>query len=84
MRNDIKVMGIGKRMQGTSKSGNPYDFIPVYFAFKEQDCQGFRCETVAFNPPEFPADCVPGVEYDAVFHFQKGRMYIDALLSAKN
>lgn len=80
MRNNIKVMGIGKRMQGTSKNGNPYDFIPVYFAFKEQDVQGFRVETVGFNPPEVPEDCAPGVEYDAVYHFQKGRMYIDAIL----
>lgn len=80
MRDNIKVMGIGKRKTGTAKSGNPYDFIPVYFAFKEQDCQGFRCETVIFNPPEFPGDCTPGKEYDAVFHFERGRMYIDAIL----
>lgn len=77
-RGNIKVIGIGKRMQGTAQSGNPYDFIPVYFAFKEQDCQGFCTDIVVFDPPEFPVDCTPGIEYDSVYHFQKDRMYINA------
>lgn len=78
-RATFKCVGIGKRRQGTSQFG-AYDFIPVSFAFPDSDYQGHRVAEFAFNPGEMPADMAPGKEYDIVYHFQKGKLRIDAIL----
>lgn len=78
-RSNFKCVGVGERRTGTSQFG-PYDFIPVSFAFPESGYKGHRVAEFAFPPNEIPKDMAPGKEYDIVYHFQKGKLRIDAIL----
>lgn len=78
-RTNFQCIGVGKRRTGTSQYG-AYDFIPVSFAFKDSDYHGLRVAEFAFSPNEIPQDMAPGKEYDVVYHFQKGKLRIDAIL----
>lgn len=80
MRKTIKIIGIGTRRAGTSKAGKAYDFTPVSIAYRDDNTTGHRAETVNMNTPDIPAGMTPGVELDAVMHFSKNRLYIDAIL----
>lgn len=79
-RAKFKCLGVGKRRTGTSQYG-AYDFIPVSFAFQDADFQGHRVAEFAFSPAEIPQDMAVGKEYDVVYHYQKGKLRIDAILA---
>ena len=81
MRTNIKIIGIGSRMSGTSKNtGNAYDFTPISIAFADAKTRGHRAETVNVNTAELPADIAVGSELDAVMHYANNRLYVDAIL----
>ena len=41
MRKTIKIVGVGDRRQGMSKTGKPYDFTPVHFCYEQPWIRGF-------------------------------------------
>lgn len=81
MRANVKVVGTGKRRVGVSSTGNNYDFIPVSIVFPDSETAGYRAETININGPDFDrAGVAPDQTYDMVFHYVKGRPYLDAIL----
>lgn len=84
MRANITVVGLGKRMTGTSKKNNkPYDFQAVSFLFDDQFTTGQKAATANFSGSD--VDAVGGMnigqEYDVVMHFYNNQPIIDALLA---
>lgn len=46
MRTNIKIVGLGKRMKGTSsKTGNAYDFQSVSFVYQDKYTTGLKAAT---------------------------------------
>lgn len=81
MRANVKVVGTGKRRVGVSSTGNNYNFVPVSIVFRDPEYQGFRADTMNIDGPEFDrAQIAADQEYDMVFHYVKGRPYLDAIL----
>ena len=81
MRTNIKVVGIGTRISGTSKkTGKNYDFTPVSIVFPDGRTAGYRAETVNVNTPELPVNLCVDTEYDVVLHYSNNQLYIDAFL----
>ena len=81
MRKDIQIVGIGSRRTGTTKKGDPFDFIPVSITFEDARYSGHRAETVNMDGGDFDR-CRPvvGEVYDAVMHEQNFKVYLDAIL----
>lgn len=81
MRANVKVVGTGKRRVGVSSTGNNYDFIPVSIVFKDPEFQGFRADTFNVDGSDFEKAAIAvDKQYDIVFHYVKGRPYLDAIL----
>lgn len=81
MRANVKVIGIGERVSGTSeKNGKGYDFTPICIAFKDDKFTGHRAERVNVRTTEIPVGITVGSEYDCVMHFAFGSIFIDAFL----
>lgn len=84
MRNQAKVIGLGKRMKGVStKTNRLYDFQTVVFAVPDR----FIAEGVgAFTAtvPGSDIDAIGGIRLnqmcDIVYHTHNNTTYIDALL----
>lgn len=83
MRKFISIVGVGKRMSGTGKTGKPYDFTPVAFTYDDQYISGVKCATANIN-----ADSMAGyspavgdtVEVVMREDYKTGRVYVDAVL----
>lgn len=79
----IKIVGVGDRRQGTSKTGKAYDFTPVSFCFEKPYVKGFAAATCNVNQ-DCMGDYVPIVndEKNVVMHedFRTGAFYIDAFM----
>lgn len=81
MRTNIKVVGIGQRISGTSKKTNKdYDFTPISIIFPDGRTAGYRAETVNVNAGELPAGLAVNSEHDTVMHYSNNQLYIDAFL----
>lgn len=84
MRTYINVVGVGNRMQGTSKSnGRNYDFVPVSFTYEDPygTTRGMLADTVNVPGAMFNAQPInPGDILDVVMHKQNYRNVIDAIL----
>ena len=81
MRSNVRVVGIGKRRQGTSKMGRSYDFFPVSIEFADPDYAGFRAETVSVPGDMFlKSDIQVNDDLDMVMHEQNFRLQVDAIL----
>lgn len=81
MRTNIKVVGIGSRLSGTSKKTNAnYDFTPISIIFPDGKTAGYRAETVNVNTGELPANLAVNSEHDCVMHYANNRLYVDAFL----
>lgn len=81
MRANVKVVGTGKRRKGVSAAGNSYDFTPVSIVFEDGETEGLRAETINIDQniiSEF--GIAAGQQCDMVFHFVKGRAYLDAVI----
>ena len=82
MRTNIKIVGLGKRMIGTSKTGKEYDFTPVSFTYPDGYTTGVKAVTC--NVSGDMIDAVGGLqidtEYDAVIHTVNRNTYVDAIL----
>ena len=79
----IKIVGVGDRRQGTSKTGKAYDFTPVSFCFEKPWIKGYSAATCNVNQ-DCMGDYVPAVndEKQVVMHedFRTGALYIDAFM----
>lgn len=54
----MKILGIGKRRAGVSKSGKDYDFAYLYCTHEAEDVEGEKTEEVHLNfrsPVNYPA-----------------------------
>ena len=59
MRTPIEIVGLGKRMTGTSsKTGRPYDFQSVSFLFADKYITGMAAGTTALDGAAL--DAIPG------------------------
>lgn len=83
MRAKVKIVGMGKRLSGTSKkTNNPYDFIPLSFIYQDKFTEGYKAETVNVDG-EYVDDhggIKVGDEVEFVFHVANNRTYVDAIL----
>lgn len=83
MRKTIKIVGVGDRRQGVSKTGKQYDFTPISFCYEQPWVRGYAAATCNVNQ-DCMGDYVPAVndEKDVVFHqdFKSGSIFIDAIL----
>ena len=88
MRKIVNVVGVGKRKQGVSKSGNSYDFTPVAITFEDSQRwdAGQRCAEINVNTQELreaghtglmPGDCIEVVMHE---DFRRGGFVLDAIL----
>lgn len=82
MRKKVKILGIGQAVSGTSKTGRPYAFTPVAFAYEDDGFNGFRAETVNCDSSMIldHGGIKVNDELDLVFHFQNFRPVIDAII----
>lgn len=87
MRKVVNVVGVGKRKQGVSKSGNSYDFVPLSLTFEDSGrVNGLRCCEVNANYAElasaWPDGIAPGDCAEVVMHedFRRGGFVLDAIL----
>lgn len=88
MRKIVNVVGVGKRKQGVSKSGNPYDFTPLSISFEDKSRwdKGLRVCEVNANTDELAASAPVGVNpgdcIEVVMHedFRRGGFVLDAIL----
>lgn len=83
MRKTIKIVGVGDRRQGVSKTGKPYDFTPVHFVYQKHWIKGY-CAASSNVSQDCMGDYAPAVndEKDVVMHedFRSGAVFIDAIL----
>lgn len=83
MRKTIKIVGVGDRRQGMSKTGKPYDFTPVHFCYEQPWIRGFAAASCNVSQ-DCMGDYTPAVndEKEVVMHqdFKTGAVYIDAVL----
>lgn len=88
MRKIVNVIGVGKRKQGVSKSGNSYDFTPVAISFDDSArwADGQRCAEINVNTADLndaghaqlkPGDCIEVVMHE---DFRRGGFVLDAVL----
>lgn len=82
-RAKMKIVGMGKRMQGVStKTGKSYDFQPISFVFDDPYTTGFKAATA--NVEGAMLDAIGGVrideEHDMFYHGFKGAVYVDGIL----
>lgn len=82
MRQNIKIVGLGRRLAGTSKTGKAYDFLRVSFLFKDDFTTGYKAVTANVNGPVIDSvgPLEVGKEYDTVFHFVNNSCFVDAIL----
>lgn len=82
MRKNVKILGIGQAVSGTSKTGKPYAFTPVSFAYQEDGYNGFRAESVNIDSAMIleHGGLKVNDQLDLVFHFQNFRPVVDAIL----
>lgn len=84
MRNQAKIIGLGKRMKGiSSKNNKPYDFQTVVFACPDRFIeQGVGAFTVTVRGEDI--DSIGGIKLnqmvDIVYHSHNNAYYVDALL----
>lgn len=64
----INVVG-KERFRGTSKkTGNPYDFINIYYIGAARGVEGYRSESLMLDPKEFDYDVIRvGSDYQVDF-----------------
>ena len=83
MRGTIKIVGVGQRRTGISKTGKNYDFTPVSFCYTDSRITGYGAATCNVAQ-DCLGDYAPKVndEKEAVFHqdFKSGTFYIDAII----
>lgn len=88
MRKVCEIIGVGKRKQGISKAGNPYDFTPISLSFEDgaRWDKGRRVCEVNANTEELykaaPNGLNPGGCIEVVMHedFRRGGFVLDAVL----
>lgn len=88
MRKICTLIGVGKRKQGISKAGNPYDFTPIALSFddKERWDRGSRVTEVNASTEEIfkaaPQGLNPGDVVEVVMHedYRRGGFVLDAIL----
>ena len=82
MRKNVKILGIGQPVSGTSKKGYAYAFTPVSFAYTEDQFQGFKAETVNIDSSMIldHGGIKVNDQLDIVFHYQNYRPVVDAIL----
>lgn len=73
-RNRIQIVGLGNRMKGTSKAGNPYDFQNISFLYPEKYTTGMAAGMSSLNGDQLdaiPGGLMIGQEYDAFYETGK-------------
>lgn len=82
MRKNVKILGIGQAVSGTSKAGKPYAFTPLSFAYQEDGFNGYKAETVNVDSAMILQHGGVKVndQLDMVFHYQNFRPVCDAIL----
>ena len=83
MRKNVKILGIGQSVSGTSaKTGKAYAFTPVSFAYHDDQFHGFKAETCNFDSNMILEHGGIKVEdqLDIVFHYANFRPVVDAIL----
>ncbi len=82
MRQNVKIVGIGRRLAGTSKTGKAYDFLPVSFLYKDDFTTGYKAVTCNINGPivDSAGPLAVNKDYDVVFHFMNNSCFVDAIL----
>lgn len=82
MRKNVKILGIGQAVAGTSKTGKAYAFTPVSFAYQDDQFNGFKAETCNFDSVMILDHGGISVndQVDLVFHYQNFRPVVDAIL----
>lgn len=84
MRNQAKVIGLGKRMRGVSqKTNRPYDIQTVVFAVPDRFVvEGVGAFTATISGADI--DSIGGIHLnqmvDIVYHTHNNTTYVDALL----
>ncbi len=83
MRANIKIVGLGPRMAGTSKkNGKPYDFIPASFLFQDKNFTGYRAATANIDGPM--VDAAGGLqlnqEREVFYHTFNNSIIVDGIL----
>lgn len=84
MRKYITIVGVGKRMQGTSqKNGKGYDFTPVSFTYEDPYVHGVKAASCNISQSNM-GDYSPAVGdvVDAVFSVDRktGVHYVEAII----
>ena len=82
MRKNVKILGIGQGVSGTSKTGKAYAFTPVSFAYPDEQFNGFKAETCKIDSQMIldHGGIKVNEQYDIVFHYQNFRPVVDAIL----
>lgn len=81
MRATVEIVGIGKRRTGTSKKGNAYDFVPLYFTCPAKDTEGVCAVTVNCDGDEYVRSGVTvGDVREFIMHESNYRLVLDAIL----
>lgn len=82
-RAKMKIVGLGNRKKGVSeKTGNPYDFQPISFVFKDPFTLGLKAATS--NVSGDMIDAIGGVkvdeEHEIFYHGFSNVVTIDGIL----
>ena len=82
MRKNVKILGIGQAVSGTSKTGKAYAFTPVSIAYPDELFNGFKAETCNFDSQMIldHGGIKVNEQLDIVFHYQNFRPVVDAIL----
>lgn len=82
MKKNVKILGVGQVVSGTSKKGKAYAFTPVSFAYPDDSFDGYKAETanIDINMITERGGIRVNEQYDLVFHYQNFRPVVDAIL----
>lgn len=82
MKKSVKILGIGQPVSGIRKSGKPYNFTPVSFAYTDEQFNGYKAEIVNIDSSMIQdhGGIKVNDQLEFVFHYQNFRPFVDAIL----
>lgn len=85
MKKRVQIVGYSHKTGKSAKTGKEYDFAELNFVYPDDDTIGERCASGVIDwdeVSEYLDGYVPdkGLVADLVFHYQMGRVVIDAII----